>query len=60
MGNQLHLADAGRKNKLYKEIEKEIQDEEDDEDKDDDDNNKEVERDNKFSQDVKVLVVSMV
>lgn len=54
MGNQLHLADAGRKNKLYKEIEKEIEDEKDDEDKDDDDNNKEVERDNKFSQDVKV------
>lgn len=54
MGNQLHLADAGRKSKLYKEIEEEIEDEEEDEDKDDDDNNKEVERDNKCTQDVKV------
>lgn len=44
MGNQLHLAGAGRESKLFKEIE----------------DNEEEERDNNFPQYVKVWVVSMV
>jgi len=50
MGNQLHLAGAGRENKLFKEI----QDNEEEKDKEEDDNNKAEERDNNFTQDVKV------
>lgn len=50
MGNQLHLASAGRENKFFKEIE----------DNEEEDDNKEEERDNNFPQDVKVWVVSMV
>jgi len=50
MGNQLHLAGVGRENKLFKEI----QDNEEEKDKEEDDNNKAEERDNNFTQDVKV------
>lgn len=54
MGNQLHLAGAGRENKLFKEIE------DNKEDENEEDDNKEEERDNNFTQDVNIWVVSMV